>query len=47
MEPSWKSHKMPDLFLWRYLRWRHSKCGNTQLKAAVINRLHAPVTAFY
>ena len=33
------------LFLWRNARWRHWKCGYTQLEAATINHLHAPVTA--
>ena len=34
-----------SLFLWRNARWRHWKCGYTQLEAAAINHLHAPVTA--
>ena len=33
------------LFLWCKIRWRHWKCGYTQLEAATINHLHAPITA--
>ena len=29
--------------MWRYARWRHWKCGYTQLEAATINHLHAPL----
>ena len=33
------------VFLWCYARWGHWMCGYTQLEAATINHLHAPVTA--
>ena len=33
-----------SLFLWSYARWRHWRCGYTQLETAAINHLHAPVT---
>ena len=40
------SHAMEwSLFPWHYARWCHWKCGYTQLKAATINHLHAPVRA--
>ena len=46
MEPPRKSHAIElSLFPWHNARWCHWKCGYTQLQAATINYLHAPVTA--
>ena len=46
MEPSRKNHAIElSLFLWRNARWHHWKCCLTQLWAATINNLHAPVIA--
>ena len=48
MEPSRKSHAIElSLSLWRNARWHHWKRGYTQLEAATIKYLHAPVTAWW